>query len=93
MSGQGLTIWRGNALGCEIELRHSEYMNGGARGSCNDGMFVARSVGVSGNSYTSTLNITVQQEMINRSVECIHLNLGGQVIEIGDRDVNITQGR
>ena len=43
-----------------------------ASGQCNDGAIVAISVGVSANHYTSVLNVTVQPDMINETVECVH---------------------
>ena len=94
--GQGITVWRGSALGCErdIELRHSDYINAQARGSCNNETVFARSVGVVDNYYTSLLNITVTEEMVNKSVECAYLAIdnNNQVTDIGEVHVNITQG-
>ena len=54
-----------------------------AIGDCNDGAIVARSVGVSANHYISTLNITVEPDMINETIECVHQDLEGNRTLIG----------
>ena len=95
--GGGLTIWQGTALsGCqssenEIRLRHSQYMNSQATGVCNGGEIVAKSVGVSDNCYTSQLSLAVEEEMVNETIECIHVDLQGIRMTIGQQMLNLTQ--
>ena len=93
--GGGITIWRGTALsGCqpsdnEIRLRHSEYRNSQATGECVGGEIVARSVGVSGNCYTSQLSLAVGEEN-NETIECIYRDISNDEIIIGKKMLNLT---
>ena len=94
--GGGLTIWQGSAFECNnqqntITLRHSEYATG-TMGDCNDRAIVASSVGVSANCYTSILNITVGQEMANKTIECVHRDILGEISLIGQKVLRITKG-
>ena len=96
--GGGITIWRGTALsGCqpsdnETQLRHSQYRNSQATGECVGGEIVARSVGVSGNCYTSQLSLAVGEEnlMINETFECVHRSIYHDEIIIGKKTLNLT---
>ena len=97
--GGGLTIWKSSAFsGCEqfeneIRLRHSQFTNSQsqATGQCNDGTVVATSMGVSENCYTSQLNVTVRQEIVNETIECIR-DMQGTTI-VGQRTLSLTQGK
>ena len=99
--GGGFTIWRGSAFSnCqrnEIQLRHSEYniINPqlAATGVCNDGEIVAKSVGVSENCFTSRLNVSIGREIVNKTVECVHSNTQGIATQIGQKTLNLTQGK
>ena len=96
VSGGGDTTWQGSAFNCTqehnlIRLRHSKYStNLKAVGECNDGLIRASSVRVLGSLYTSMLNITVGQEMNNKSVECVHHNIHGNFTTIGQAVLRIT---
>ena len=75
VSDGAATIWRGNFFNCpsggnEIILRHSQFENGFVV-TCNDGAISVHSTEVTNNSYTSQLNVTVNPEMNNGTVECI----------------------
>ena len=90
VSGGGITVWQGSAFECpelhnQIRLRHSEYlsMNSQATGVCNDGAISASSIGVSANHYISMLNVTVREEMINGTVECVHYDTKRQETQVG----------
>jgi hypothetical protein len=84
--GAGVTIWNGIFFDCEngIELRHSRYNNimddmdpenvGPPRGECNQGAILAKSIGAFEECYTSQLIVTVGEETINGTIECIHDN-------------------
>ena len=94
--GGGLTIWKGSAFSdCEqfedeIRLRHSQYTSQ-ATGQCNDGTIVATSTDVSGNCYTSQLSVTVRQEIINETIECIRAMQN--TTRVGQRVLSLTQGK
>ena len=77
------TIWKGSAFHCssnEIALIHSlfgvNYTQSHivAAGECNNGSIWAHSIRVEDNYYTSQLNITVNANMIGKTVECAHDN-------------------
>ena len=86
--GSGSTVWNGTFFDCEdefgIELRHSRYndfmddMGPDGRTSllkeCNKGAVLAKGIGRFGDCYTSQLIVTVGEEMINGTIECIHDN-------------------
>ena len=96
--GAGITIWQGTAFGfpCVIRLRHSQYNNSGAIGDCNDGAIIASSVGVLEDHYTSQLNVTISQDMINETIECVHEDSVGKFTNrstIGRMTLNITTGK
>ena len=90
-----MTIWNGGAFDSlcnKIELRHSQFMNSQAIGECNNGTIRASSIGISEGYYISRLNITIVQEIINETVECVHRNINNEVIIIGHRILEITKG-
>ena len=95
--GGGFTIWRGSAFSdCqrnEIQLRHSAYSSSQATGQCNGGEIVAKSVGVIERCYTSQLNVTIGQEIINETIECVHSDTQHISTSIGQRTLNLTQGK
>ena len=95
--GGGFTIWRGTALSnCqqnEIRLRHSQYMESQVTRECNAGAIVAKSMGTSGNCYTSQLTVAVGEKMINKTVECVHSDSQGANTIIGQNTLSLTQGK
>ena len=93
--GGGLTIWNSSAFDClhnEIKLRHSRFMNSQATGKCNNGTIRASSTGVSEGYHISQLNITIVQEIINETVECVHRNINSEVTTVGHKILEITKG-
>ena len=91
--GGGATVWQGNAFNCdnnnqEIPLRHSQFEESiKPEGSCTNGAIVAEAIGVINDSYVSQLNVTVNLEMNNTTVECIHsINLTEVLVTM----INIT---
>ena len=75
--GGGNTIWSGTAFNCpfqsnEIILRHSQFSLVTVSRSCNDGVIAARSLGVNNNCYSSHLNVTVDSDMNNKTIQCVH---------------------
>ena len=87
------TVWKGSILpsDCEVTLIHDEYLlPNGARGECNNGDVVGKSIGVVDNCYTSQLNVSVSEALEGRTVECNVDN--GSTILIGVTRINITTG-
>ena len=81
--GEGATLWTGSLLNCNsnyLILSHRLFEDGsasGARRECNNGAVTARSVGVlRGNStvncYISQLHISMNTDINNKTVTCIH---------------------
>lgn len=99
--GGGLTIWQGGLLHCPqsqdtIHLRHSQFADGQAVGECSDGqglIIVARSIRRLGDYYTSVLNFTVEQRILNETIECVHQNTSGQSSTIGQTVLWATSGK
>jgi hypothetical protein len=100
--GVGSTVWSGTFFVCEngIKLRHSRYNNivndtdpesvGPPNGKCNQGTVVAKSIGVFDDCYTSQLIVTVGEEMINGTIECIHDNFIERTI-VNQKSLMITE--
>ena len=78
VNGSGNTIWSGSAFDCEtkmneIILRHSQFSQSGSTGVCNGGAISARSLGViNGTFFSSQLNVTVNMEMNNKTIQCVY---------------------
>ena len=89
----GATIWEGSAFSClsdEITLLHRQFPES-ARGQCNSGSIVGRSLRIdNGSYYTSQLNVTVSSDMIGKSIVCFYDNQSGIKELVGN--LNITQG-
>ena len=68
-------------------------MNSVAIGECSDGKIVARSVRVEAGCYTSILNVTIEQGMINRTIECVYSNpQDGTSTTVGQMTLMLSQG-
>ena len=66
------TVWRGSAFDCglasnSIILRHS---NPNSVGTCNNGHLVAESIETFNGTFTSQLNVTVSEDLHNKTIEC-----------------------
>ena len=82
MFGGGYTIWNSTLFDCsnqKICLRHSRYsgMDSSAYGECNQGSVIAKSIGIYHQYYISQLIITIEEEMVNRTIQCSGYNLIG----------------
>ena len=87
------TIWKGTIFNCfsnDIFLRHRRF-NDGISGECNDGAIFAQAIGITGNYYTSQLNVTVSSEMNNQTVECYRYS--NMSTPLGKRTVTIAAGK
>ena len=91
------TLWQGTAFQCvgnRIVLRHSQFTAPqGATGECDDGLISIRghSLRVSGDCYTSQLNITVSSSLNNQTVECAYS--GGETSIVGSSIIDISRGK
>ena len=78
------TVWNGTVFDCminEIALRHNvNQFNTTAIGVCNDGSILGRGIRVADNHYTSELNIMVSSDMIGKTVQCVHDDLGTETV-------------
>ena len=94
--GPGTTFWEGTAFRSEcssIILRHSQFSTSqGARGSCNNGGIVGKSVNVVDQCYTSQLNVTIDSSLDGATVSCIHVS-NGERRETGNSIITITAGK
>ena len=78
--GAGYTIWNSTLFDCsnqEIRLRHSRYssVDSPANGECNQGSVMAKSIGIHHQCYISHLTVTIEEEMINSTIECSAYNI------------------
>ena len=87
--GGGNTIWSGTAFDCssksnEIILRHSQFDSElGTFGNCNEGAITAHSLGVvNNNCYSSQLNVTIDSDMNNKTIQCAHSSVGIVTIDV-----------
>ena len=74
VTGGFATVWRGSAFDCglasnEIILRHSR-LNPVAECSNANGHLVAQIVEAINDTFTSQLNVTVSEDMNNKTIEC-----------------------
>lgn len=71
MTGSGLTIWEidGSLADCVITLTHSDFNRSM---TCMNGEVLGRGHSVEDNCYTSTLRVTVNDELIGSTVRCLH---------------------
>jgi hypothetical protein len=72
VQGGVATVWRGSAFDCgqasnDIILRHSR---SNSVGVCNNGRLVAQIVEAFNGTFTSQLNITVIEDMNNKTIKC-----------------------
>ena len=74
--GPGNTLWQGTALqSCGIILPHRQFGElGEPYEECKDGEIVAYGVNSSDNTYISQLDVLVNDELRNKTVECIYNN-------------------
>ena len=94
--GMGITLWNGTFFVCsenEIRLRHSQYnIDSGTNGECNQGAVMANSVGSLNNCHTSRLIVTIEEAMINETVECSYDNLSAKkTVLIGQKSLMATE--
>ena len=93
--GSGATVWMGTALDqCprdQVFMRHSEFQSGGTW-TCSNEQIVGRTVGVSNQSYTSQLAVTVNAGLNGREIQCSHDN-GTISYIIGVSTIQITTGK
>ena len=88
----GATYWRGNFSDCTngIVLLHNSNRFTFDKGDCNDGSIVGQGLAVDGSCYTSQINITIDNEINGKSIECYY-NFDEQIL-VGSLTMNITKG-
>ena len=98
MFGVGATVWKGTALDCsdEVILFHSINFTLQRPHTCNGGAITAHALSAENNTYTSQLNIQVNntENLMNTTVVCAHDD-GTHTVEIGSAllNNNIITGR
>ena len=95
ITGSGFTVWQGNAFDCSAQnnktlLRHTLFGGSGTMKQCNGGAIVGRSLGVSGDIYTSELNVTASSDLIGRTVECAYSPNGITVTPVNSTTIGLT---
>ena len=96
-TGGVATVWRGSIFNCAgmtnfVSLRHSQFSNvETVIGVCNDGNIKAYGISVSGNNYTSQLNITIDESMLGQIIECAHDD-GRSENVIGQKVLTLDEG-
>ena len=93
-------MWRGSIFNCagmimtnSVSLRHSQFSNiETVVGVCNDGIIKAYGISVSGNNYTSRLNITIEESMVGQTIECAHDD-GRSENVIGQKVLTLDEGK
>ena len=84
------TVWRGSAFNCTsstIILHHSQYTSGSSGGECNDNSIRGQGLYVANSSYVSILNITVNSDYSNKTIECAYYD-GSRLIPVGRSIIN-----
>ena len=81
------TVWKGSAFDCignEIALIHGTGQVGFnttiAAGECNNKSIRAQIIRIEGNCYTSQININVDDDIIGKTIICVHDNVTETVV-------------
>ena len=102
VQGGVATVWEGSAFDCGVDasssfirLRHSGFsMLEPARGECNNGLIVARSVGVLNDTFSSQLDVNVTADMNNKTIECaLDATGSGDYKEVGMITIIVATGK
>ena len=97
VQGGVATVWQGSAFDCasnQIILLHNKFSDwqSPAGGECNGGKIVAHSIGEFNNTYVSQLNVTVTEDMNNRTIECAAEHTNGTLLNSGASTVTVATG-
>ena len=96
------TVWQGSAFDCNNEgpntiiLRHSQFsQHQPAAGEirCNGGRILAHSIGVFNGTHISELNVTVTEDMNNKTIECTAEYINGTQSNSGTSIVTVATGK
>ena len=77
-TSHGTTIWKGEFFDClseEVALPHYKFID--RYDECNNGSVVGKGLKIEDNHYTSQLNVSLEESMIGKTIEC-HYEGGGQ---------------
>ena len=95
IQGSGATIWKGSAFECltqNIQLRHSRFnASSDTRITGECGSLLAYEVASENNTFTSQLNVTITEEVVGQTVQCVYDDGGTEVI-IGSDNLTLTSG-
>ena len=90
----GSTQWRGDAIRqCTVPvfLRHRDFIEGTTQPTvCNSGEIVIRTLRVESNCYTSQMNISFSNALINSTVACAYDN-GTRAVVIGSMSIEASK--
>ena len=91
----GTTEWKGDAIhSCSVPvifLRHRDFITGTTQPIvCNGGEIVIRSLRVESDCYTSQMNISFSNTLINRTVVCAYGN-GSYAVDVGSVSIGATK--
>ena len=92
------TDWKGTAFNCPnvgnlITLRHNMMLFNSSRiFQCNDGSIVGQPLNISGDCYTSQLNVTIVAGMNNKTVQCTHTSDTAVSEIIGSATILVVSG-
>ena len=77
----------------EIILRHSHqnHMDSPAIGGCNHGAVMAKRIGIFDDCYISQLIVTTGEEMINKTIMCVHVDPQGKNTIVGQQLLMATE--
>ena len=70
-------------------LSHTSFRDGITK-QCSGNSIVGRSLGVSGDTYTSQLSVVASSNLIGRTVECAYSRTGTTVTPIDSATVDLT---
>ena len=81
----GSTVWRGSAFNCtnvEIVLQHKHFTSENGVHACNNGLITVQILTVDEEQrvYTSQLSVNVTDDLIGKSIECVHDNVSNSTI-------------
>ena len=91
----GTTQWTGDAIhSCSVPvifLRHRDFITGTTQSMvCNGGEIIIRSLRVESDCYTSQMDISFSNTLINRTVICAYDN-GTHAVDVGSVSVGATK--
>ena len=98
--GGTATIFRGTAFDCpnagnQTILSHSQFndLPSAMVLLCNNGLIMGQPLSVTGNCYISELNVTVSNEVHNKTVQCIYNSDVAVSVPVGIATITVILGK